>query len=202
MTSLRVGMFVVVALGALIAGSRGALAETPPVAEMEVRVALGLQLGLPYIAWEPVEGAANYVLAGEIHMLRVNREDPFCTPPVEEHDRTLTFDDEELISAKVDHADLPGPELPPEDAWFFYDVQVQIEARDEDGNVLAAGSQFGIAETGPFIVCPTPPIVLPPTGTGGGEGAPLALLAIAGGLAATGLGALVALRGLRRERAP
>lgn len=199
MTSLRVGMFVVVALGALIAGSRGALAETPPVAEMEVRVALGLQLGLPYIAWEPVEGAAHYVLAGEIHMLRVNREDPFCTPPVEEHDRTLTFDDEELISAKVGHADLPGPELPPEDAWFFYDVQVQIEARDEDG-VIAAGSQFGIAETGAFIVCPTPPIVLPPTGLGGGGGAPHPLPALAGVLAAAGLAAFAALRGLRKER--
>jgi len=161
-------------------------AGTPPA--MGLIVPLGRQLGLPYISWEPVEGAAGYRLSGTIRMVRVNRDDPFCTAPVVEDTETLTVGDETLIAPKIDHVDLPVPELSPEDAWFFAEAHIQIEAVDGDAYVIAADSGGGIAES--TAPCPiptaTPGVVLPPTGSGppSGAGVPASALAAVFAIAA------------------
>jgi hypothetical protein len=138
-------------------------------ARMNVAVPIGLQLGLPYVSWEPVEGAAGYRLSGEVHMLRTNRNDPFCAPPVKDDTHTITLDSDELIPPEIDHVDLPVPELPADDAWYIFDAQALVEAVDEDGGVLASGRIGGTAETLCSRPTPTPAIVLPPTGSGGGS---------------------------------
>ena len=167
---------------------------TPPA--MGLIVPLGRQLGLPYISWEPVEGAAGYRLSGTIRMVRVNRDDPFCTAPVVEDTETLTVGDETLIPPEIDHVDLPVPELSPEDAWFFAEARVQIEAVDGDGNVIAADSGGGIAEsTAPCPnPTPTPGIILPPTGSGPRSGAGVPAGAFAAVLAVAAAASLVMAR--------
>jgi hypothetical protein len=184
---VRAATIVLVLL--VLSGAHGTLiarASTPS----NIAIEAPLSLDEPRISWNEVPGTAEYRLTGTIAVARVNAENPFCRPPLEEDRRTITLSDFESLA--VTEFELALPELPPEDAWFFLESRVQVQAFDEDAVLLASGSVGGIAET---AVCTTPTIepVLPKTGQGGDpEGYPIgAYLLIAGVAAGAAFGALV-----------
>ncbi len=150
----------------------------------------------PIITWNSVSGTDEYRLTGTIYALRVNAKDALCAPPLAEDSQTLTLD--ETIEASVTRFELPLPELPVEDAWFFSDTRVKLEAFDSKGVLLAAANVGGISETHP-LYCATVEPELPTTGGGGAradDGDPIAYF-LATVIVAGALGAFALRRAIR-----
>lgn len=149
----------------------------------------------PIVSWNSVPGTDEYRLTGTIYALRVNANDPFCVPPLAGDSRTLTLD--ETIEASATRFELPLPELPAEDTWFFYDTRVTVEAFDSEGVMLAGGNIMGIGETN-ALHCATPEPVLPTTGSGSERAAGLGPIAyLIAAVALGGIGALALRRAVR-----
>jgi hypothetical protein len=153
----------------------------------------------PVIQWEPVTGAAEFRLTATVWADRINRDDRFCTSPLEPGRRTLRID--KTLDGETTEYHLRLPDLPPVDAWFIRHTQAKLHALREDGEVIAA-AEVSASPPAVYSLCVVPRITLPPTGSGPGESTPVVPAAIAGGVAAAGLVAFATLRGLRRERAP
>ena len=179
---MRLALVLLVLLA--IAGTTAAAHASTPAS---IALVAPLSNEEPIVSWNSVPGTDRYQLTGTIFALRVNANDPLCAPPLAEDRQTLTLD--ETIEASVTRFELPLPELPAEDAWFFFDTRVTLEAFDNEGVVLAAGDTGGIAETNP-LHCATIEPELPPTGSGEGldpQGPTVYLLAA---VALAGVGAL------------
>ena len=182
--------------GLAIAGTTAAAHASTPA---NIKLVAPLLNDEPIVTWTSVVGAEEYRLTGTIYALRVNANDAFCTPPLMGDNQTLTLD--EAIDGSVTLFELPLPEMPEEDAWFFAETRVTLEAFDSEGITLARG-EFAqrMPDVGGVLSCetPTPQVVLPPAGSGGARVAapgPIALLLAAAVLAT--IGALALRRALR-----
>ena len=117
-------------------------------------MSLGLD-GVTY-EWNAIEGATRYLLRGEMHVVRGNAVDPFCTPPLEVQGFTAP------IQAEIAPTSGNGmvrytvglPELPPGDRWYVAFAQAQVDAFDVEGTLIATGGHSIVAET--MCVRPTP----------------------------------------------
>ena len=184
-----IGLLVLVAMGG---ATEAAHASTPA----SIQLAAPLSNDEPIITWNSVPGTDQYRLTGTTYVLRVNARNAFCTPPVSEDEQTLTLD--ETLGGSATRFELPLAELPAEDAWFFSDTNVTLEAFDSEGVLLAAGNVGGIAETNP-LHCATVQPVLPTTGGGGASvgGHHTIVYFLATVIAAGALSALAPRRALR-----
>jgi hypothetical protein len=154
---------VLLTLLAIAGAAEAAHASTPA----NIALVAPLSNDEPIVAWSSVSGTDEYRLTGTIFALRVNANDAFCTPPLADDRQTLTLD--ETIEASATRFELPLPELPAEDEWFFFDTSVQLQAFDAEGVLLAVGSARGIGETNP-LHCATIEPELPLTGSGSARG--------------------------------
>lgn len=156
--------FVLLAVLAIAGTAEATHASTPA----NITVVGPLLNDEPVVTWNSVSGTDEYRLTGTIDALRVNANDAFCVPPLAEDSHTLTLD--ETFEASVTQFELPLPKLPAEDAWYFIETSVTLEAFDSEGILLAAGNfALRMPDVGGNLNCatPTPPAVLPTTGSGG-----------------------------------
>jgi hypothetical protein len=170
-----------IALGSLLALATDAQASTPATIDLTVPVSNDE----PVIRWVPVKGAERYELTGTFVAIRVNRQDGFCTPPLTAD--SYTFDISETLGPDATEFALPLPDLPAGDGWFLADSNVLLEAFDGEGVQLAGTGARGLGETNAVCATETLGPVLPVTGSATPERHSLAIVVLAGVLAASGM---------------
>jgi len=130
---------------------------TPPVTPTPI-VDFGLQrdevLGLiganAKITWHTNPTVDHFELTASLLAVRVNRADPFCSPPSTSDTRTISIA-ETLHGATTEF----HPQFPPlsqGDAWFVASSDVRLRAFAADGHELGGEGGGGISES----TCPRP----------------------------------------------
>lgn len=174
------GIALMLVAAAGVGWDRTATAQTPtgtPTVIADLGLVFDQVVGTvgddPRITWTTTPQVDHFELTGTLNAVRVNKADPFCSPPIEAQGTTLTVN--ETLAGTAMGFRVPFPPLPPEDAWFVSVAEIRLRAFDANGVELGADGGGAVAEA----ICagqaststPASEPVLPSTGAGDGEGA-------------------------------
>lgn len=152
---------VVAASPALARAARAQEPTPTPVADLglDTDAVFGLIGPSPLIRWRPLAAAASFRLTGSLYAGRVNRADPFCTPPARADTRTIAVD--QTLDGTATELPVGLPAISDGDAWFVSNVQVGLRAFDDQGREIGAQLGGGVAEAR----CARPPTTATPAAT-------------------------------------
>jgi len=116
-------------------------------------------------------GIDHFELTGTLSAVRINKADPFCSPPIETQNTTVAIS--ETLPGTATEFSVPFPPLPQGDGWFVSLSEVRLRAFDSTGTELGTqgggGTTEAICSRPATTSTPIPRPVLPSTGSGGGQ---------------------------------
>lgn len=172
-------VLAVLLVGAVMAIATNAISGRPTLAQeatptqitdlgLDGESVLGLIGPTATISWQMTGGVDRFQLTATLLAIRVNRSDPFCTPPAQP-DTTEIAIEQSFANATTEFA-VTFPALPDSDAWFVYQRSLFLRAFAADGSQIGAEGGGFVSETlCPRTVptnSPTAPIIAPATGFG------------------------------------